>query len=171
MEKAKGIRAGDMLLLVAAFALLMSLPPAVVLSSTATVEGGSGSSPDDGDSSADRTKTLTVFNPEGLRDPFKSFILEQEERDAEKARKPKTYLETVDLSQLELIAVIVASEDSWAMVRDAKGVGYVVKAGTPIGIDGGQVHEIRPGEVIIRSRHRDADGRAVTRETAKRLVQ
>jgi len=108
-----------------------------------------------------------AFNPEGLRDPFKPFIVEQEAESAGRSRKPRTYLETVDLSQLELIAVVLGSEDSWAMVRDAKGIGYVVKAGTPIGIDGGHVHEVRPGEIIVRS----GQGRqgTVVRETRKRL--
>lgn len=156
----------------AVFALVVAFLPCAAFS--ATGEGAASpeiSSGDDAGEAKDAAIARRAFNPVGLKDPFKSFILEQRAAEEEKARKPRTYLETVDLSQLELIAVVVAPEQSWAMVRDAKGIGYVVKTGTPIGIDGGQVHDIRPGEVIIRSFHRDAQGKIVERETAKRLVE
>lgn len=148
----------------AAFVMIPASPPVAA----AVPENPSG---DGAGNDAEPAAARRTFNPEGLKGPFKSFILEQETPEGVKARKPRTYLETVDLSQLELIAVIVAPEDSWAMVRDAKGIGYVVKSGTPIGLDGGQVHEIRAGELVIRSRHRDAQGEVVDRETVKRLVQ
>jgi Tfp pilus assembly protein PilP len=111
------------------------------------------------------------FKLSGLKDPFKPFILEQKASVAPKAGKPRTYLETVDLSQLELIAIIVSPDDRWAMLRDVKGIGYVVKHGTPVGIDGGRVHQISPGEIIIRSNHRNAKGETIKRDTAKRLFQ
>ena len=154
------------------FALALAFLPCTAFS--ATGEGAGGSEIPSGDATGelkDAAVAPRAFNPIGLRDPFRSFILEQRAVEGEKAKKPRSYLETVDISQLELIAVVVASKDSWAMVRDAKGIGYVVKTGTPVGIDGGLVHDIRPGEVIIRSSHRDAQGRIVERETAKRLVE
>lgn len=154
------------------FSLALASLPCTAFS--AAVEGAGGFEIPSGDAAGEVTDAVVApraFNPVGLRDPFRSFILEQRAVEGEKAKKPRTYLETVDLSQLELIAVVVAPEDSWAMVRDAKGIGYVVKTGTPIGLDGGRVHQIRPGEVIIRSSHRDARGRIVERETAKRLEQ
>jgi len=54
-------------------------------------------------------------------------------------RKPKTYLETLDLSQLELIAIIVGTKGNYAMVKDSKGTGHVVQKGTAIGTNGGFV--------------------------------
>ena len=70
-----------------------------------------------------------VYDPTGKTDPFKSFIAEQESVEEKKKRKPKTYLETLDLSQLDLIAIIISQKGNWAMVRDSKGIGHVIQEG------------------------------------------
>ncbi|MCD6298543.1 MAG: pilus assembly protein PilP [Deltaproteobacteria bacterium] len=95
------------------------------------------------------------YDRRGKTDPFKSFIAEQEDTTKKKRRKPRTYLETLDLSQLDLIAIIVGPRGNFAMVRDAKGTGYVIKKGTPIGIHGGAVHQVKEREVIIREGSKD----------------
>jgi Tfp pilus assembly protein PilP len=66
-----------------------------------------------------------------------------------------TYLETLDLSQLDLIAIIVGPKGNFAMVRDAKGLGYVIKEGTAIGINGGVVRQVKEKEVVIREGSKD----------------
>ena len=98
------------------------------------------------------------YDPTGRIDPFKSFIAEQEAIEEKKKKEVKTYLETLDLSQLDLIAIILSPKGNWAMVRDSKGLGYVIRKGTPIGINGGIVHEIREKEVVIREEVRDFKG-------------
>jgi len=95
------------------------------------------------------------YDRRGKTDPFKSFIAEQEDTTKKKRRKPRTYLETLDLSQLDLIAIIVGPKGNFAMVRDAKGLGYVIKKGTPIGINGGVVHQVTEKEVVIREGSKD----------------
>ena len=87
-----------------------------------------------------------------------------------KRRKPKTYLETLDLSQMDLIAIIISPKGNWAMVRDAKGLGYVIRKGTLIGTNEGVVDEIREKEVVVRERHRDYRGRVKTKDVAKKLL-
>lgn len=57
-------------------------------------------------------------------------------------REPKTDLQRLDLSQLTLTAIIKAKDQAWAMVRDQKGTGYVLKKGTHIGKKGGVVDKI-----------------------------
>jgi hypothetical protein len=96
-----------------------------------------------------------TYDRRGKTDPFKSFIAEQEDTTKKEPRKPRTYLETLDLSQLDLIAIIVGPNGNFAMVRDAKGVGYVIKEGTPIGINGGVVRQVNEKEVVIREGNRD----------------
>jgi Tfp pilus assembly protein PilP len=96
-----------------------------------------------------------IYDRRGKTDPFKSFIAEQEETTEKKPRKPRTYLETLDLSQLDLIAIIVGPKGNYAMVRDAKGLGYVIKEGTPIGINGGVVRQVNEKEVVIREGSKD----------------
>lgn len=96
-----------------------------------------------------------TYNRRGKTDPFKSFIAEQEDTTKKERRKPRTYLETLDLSQLDLIAIIVGPKGNFAMVRDAKGLGYVIKKGTPIGINGGVVRQVKEKEVVIREGSKD----------------
>lgn len=116
----------------------------------------------------DRSKGY-VYDPTGKTDPFKSFVLEQEVYEEENAARPKTYLESLDLSQLELIAVILNPKGNWAMVRDAKGLGHVIRKGTPIGTHGGVVHEIKQGEVVVRERYKDFRGQVIVRDIPKKL--
>ncbi|MBW1941429.1 MAG: pilus assembly protein PilP [Deltaproteobacteria bacterium] len=110
------------------------------------------------------------YNPTGKTDPFKSFIAEEEELESKKRRKPRTYLETLDLSQLQLIAIIVGPKGRYAMVREAKGVGHVIRKGTAIGRNGGVVQSITEQEVTIREEFKDFRGQSKSREIKKTLA-
>ena len=110
-----------------------------------------------------------IYDPTGKTDPYKSFIALQEEMEEKKKRKPKTSLETVDLSQLELTVIITSGKATWAMVRDSKGLGHVIRKGTLIGTNGGVVHQITNKEVVIREEYRDFRGRKQHRDISKKL--
>jgi len=110
-----------------------------------------------------------VYDPTGKTDPFKPFISEQESTEEQKQKKPRTYLETLDLSQLELIAIIVGPKGNYAMVRDSKGVGHVIQKGTPIGTNDGTVYAVTEREVIVREEYKDFRGTVQYRDVAKRL--
>lgn len=110
-----------------------------------------------------------VYDPSGKTDPFKSFIAEQEEMAEKQKRKPRTYLETLDLSQLELIAIITGPAGNYAMVRDSKGVGHVIVKGTSIGTNGGVVERITDREVVIREEYRDFKGATKFKDVTKKL--
>lgn len=109
------------------------------------------------------------YDPTGKPDPFRSFIAEQEEIAEKQKRKPRTYLETLDLSQLDLIAVIVGPHGNYAMVRDSKGVGHVIIKGTAIGTEGGVVDRITDREVVIKEEYKDFKGNVKQREITKKL--
>ena len=109
------------------------------------------------------------YDPTGKIDPFKSFIAEQEEIQEKKKRKPRTYLETLDLSQLELIAIMIGPKGNWAMVRDSKGLGHVIKKGTAIGTEGGVVYQIKDREVVIREEYRDFKGQTKYKDISKKV--
>ena len=119
--------------------------------------------------SAEKVGVGYFYDPAGKTDPFKSFIAEQEEIAVKKRKRPRTYLETLDLSQLELIAVIVSPKGNWAMVRDSKGLGHVIKKGTPIGTNNGVVYQIKDQVVVIREEHKDFRGRIKYKDIDKRL--
>lgn len=110
-----------------------------------------------------------TYDPTGKTDPFKSFIAEQEEMEEKAKRRPKTYLETLDLSQLELIAIIVGGKGNFAMVKDSKGTGHVIQKGTSLGTNGGFVERITEKEVIIREEYKDFRGTVKYKDIAKKL--
>jgi Tfp pilus assembly protein PilP len=57
------------------------------------------------------------------------------------------------------------------MVRDSKGVGHVIKKGTPIGLNEGIVHVINDKEVIVREKHKDfRTGQVKVKDTPKKLL-
>ena len=120
------------------------------------------------------------FDPEKIPDPFQSYLakqgqqaslraedekkkrLEAEERLRQRKlaaeeklkalREPKTELQKMRLSQLTLTAIIKSRDKAWAMVRDERGNGFVLKKGTYIGTNGGVVSKIDIDEknVIIK---------------------
>ena len=109
-----------------------------------------------------------LYDPTGKTDPFASFIAEREKMEKKRDRKPRTYLETLDLSQLQLSVIVVSPKGKWAMVRDSKGLGHVIREGAGIGTNGGVVHEIKAGEVIIREEYKDFYGRVKYKNISKK---
>jgi Tfp pilus assembly protein PilP len=109
-----------------------------------------------------------LYNPTGMTDPFKSFIAIRAEREEKKKRKPRTYLETLDLSSLNLSVIVIGPKGKWAMVQDSKGLGHVIKEGTAIGTNGGVVYQIKAGEVVVREEYSDFRGRKRFRDIAKK---
>ena len=109
-----------------------------------------------------------IYDPTGKTDPFKSFIIVQEEKKEEEKEEPRTYLETLELSQLSVSVIIIGKNDRWAMVMDNKGDGHVIKEGTPIGINRGVVYKIEPGEVIIREEVKNYKGETEFKEVSKK---
>jgi Tfp pilus assembly protein PilP len=62
---------------------------------------------------------------------------------------PLTPLQRYTLAELKLVAVIVAGDQSKAMVEDGKGDGYILSKGTLIGTKHGEVADIKQNEVVI----------------------
>jgi len=114
------------------------------------------------------SKRRYLYDPTGKTDPFKSFItLRQEKADKEK-EEPRTVLETLELSQLKLSAIIISDKGKWAMVTDSKDVGHIIKEGTPIGTNGGKIYKIKPGEVIIREEYINFRGEKQYKDVLKK---
>ncbi|MFH1351626.1 MAG: pilus assembly protein PilP [Pseudomonadota bacterium] len=121
-----------------------------------------------GEQGEDAKGKTYLYDPTGKTDPFESFIAKREEVEEEEKKKPKTYLETLELSQLELTVILIGPKGKWAMVKDSKGLGHVVREGTPIGTNGGVVYNITEGEVVIREEYRDFRGRKQFKDVSKK---
>ena len=117
----------------------------------------------------DEAKVGYSYDPTNKVDPFKSFIVVKKELEEEK-EKPKTYLETLDISQVTLSAIVLTDKGNWALVRDSRGDGHVIKPGTFIGRRGGQVIKILEKEVIVREYYADIRGpEKIPRDTSMKL--
>jgi type IV pilus assembly protein PilP len=120
----------------------------------------------------EKEETSFSYDPRNKPDPFKSFITVREElEEKEEREKPKTYLETLDISQLVISAIVLTDSENWALVRDSKGDGHVIKVGTPIGRGGGRVTEIHEDKVVVKESYKDFRGREIVRERLMKLPE
>lgn len=101
------------------------------------------------------------YNPIGKRDPFKSFLAEE---NALGSTKTLTPLQRYDIDQLALIGIIWGISTPRAMVTTPDGKGYVVQKGTLVGKNWGKVSRITQDEVIISEEYRDFEGKLIVHE-------
>jgi type IV pilus assembly protein PilP len=98
-----------------------------------------------------------TYNPVGKPDPFKPFIQMTSTKEYSK-RTPLAPLQKYEISQLTLVAIIVAPEGNIAMVEDLLGKGFFLKKGTEIGKNDGKVKNIFMDKVIIEEVYEDSLG-------------
>jgi len=105
-------------------------------------------------------------------DPFKSFIIVRKEvEEKEEEEEPRTYLETLDLSQLTVTAIVVSKKKKWALVQDSKGEGHVIEIGTSIGRKRGKVVKIKEKKVVVREHDTDYRGNKVINDILLKLPE
>lgn len=105
----------------------------------------------------------------GKRDPFRSFILEQQaNRNLKHDRGP---LEQFELAQLALHAVVWDTPRPRALVTDPSGRGYIVAEGTPIGKNEGRVTKITDNLVVVRETYIDYLGERTEKDIEMRVRQ
>jgi len=83
------------------------------------------------------------YDSTGRRDPFRP------PRAGSSRTGEQTPLQRYEIGQLRLVAIIYDTREPRAVVEDDQGLGYIVKVGTAIGPNGGQVREIERGRVLI----------------------
>ena len=119
------------------------------------------------------------YDPAGRVDPFEPLFKEEPKVKAtasaipagkiRKPRPPLTPLEKVDLSQLELKAVLRTPRGNKALVEESSGKGYIIKKGTYIGTRSGTVVSILKDRVIIEEEFEDALGKVTIQEKELKL--
>lgn len=113
-----------------------------------------------------------VYNGAGKIDPFQPLFNDKPvavKKEKRKKRIPMTPLERIDLSQLKLVGIIMASSGNRALVEESSGKGYVVKKGTYIGVNSGKVVKIIKEKVVVEEEFEDVFGKTKTREREIRL--
>jgi len=117
--------------------------------------------------------TPPKYNPTGKIDPFEPLFKEEKEVVAKKTerkkRVPRTPLERIDLSQLKLVGIILAASGNRALVEESSGKGYVIKAGTYIGTNGGKIVNIEKDTVTVEEEFEDVFGKLKVRTKELKL--
>ena len=121
------------------------------------------------------TQARLPFDPTGKLDPFKPLFKEDPKPKVntvlkpQKPERPRTPLERLDLGQLRLTAVVFSEVRPRAMVEEDTGKGYVVEIGTPIGLERGQVTDIKRDRIIIEHQKADDFGNTTARKRELKL--
>jgi type IV pilus assembly protein PilP len=114
-----------------------------------------------------------IYNPKGKIDPFEPLFRDQPSvamvKEKRKKRIPRTPLEKVDLSQLKLVGIILASSGNRALVEESNGKGYVIKKGTYVGTNAGKVVEIEKEKVVVAEEYEDVLGNVTLRNKELKL--
>ena len=97
------------------------------------------------------------YDSAGRRDPFRP---PRAGGAATRTGEARTPLQRYEIGQLRLVAVIYDTREPRAVVEDDQGLGYIVKTGTPIGPNGGQVESIERGRMVIEENSVDFYGEA-----------
>jgi type IV pilus assembly protein PilP len=106
------------------------------------------------------------YDTTGRRDPFRPPRFSAPSRTS---GEPRTPLQRYEVGQLRLVAIIYNTGDPRAVVEDNEGLGYIVKAGTPIGPNGGEVTTIERGRVVIKENSVDYYGEQRINEVVMEL--
>jgi type IV pilus assembly protein PilP len=114
-----------------------------------------------------------IYDPKGRINPFEPLFREKQAMAAgkkkRKKRVPRTPLEKIDLSQLKLVGVVLASSGNKAMVEESNGKGYVIRKGTYIGTNAGKVVQIQSSKVIVAEEYEDYRGNVTLRNKELKL--
>ena len=112
------------------------------------------------------------FDTKGKIDPFGPLFQEKPvsaKKKKNKKRIPQTPLERIDLSQLKLVGIILASSGNRALVEESSGKGYVIKKGTYIGVNSGKVVKIKKEKVVVEEEFEDVFGKTKLRQREIKL--
>ncbi len=90
-------------------------------------------------------------------------------KEEKKPTRTLTPLEKFDLSQIRLVAVVMAESGKIAMVEEASGKGYVVRVGTYIGKGGGTVVQILTDRIVINETITDFRGEEISHTREMKL--
>lgn len=112
------------------------------------------------------------YNPTGKPDPFKPFISEDKAGNKSKAVSSGSValpLQSLDIGQLTLVAVVTNSRDPYAMAEDASGRGYILRPGSRVGTQEGVVTGILADRVVVTETVKDFTGKIRKRPVILRL--
>jgi len=119
------------------------------------------------------------YDAKGKIDPFVPLVKEEPVKVEKKElidakgevreKRTKTPLEKIELSQLQLKAIIIAPSGNKALVEETNGKGYIIRRGTYIGRNDGKVIKISKDTVVVEELTEDNEGKMIAREKEIKL--
>jgi Tfp pilus assembly protein PilP len=109
------------------------------------------------------------FSPDGKRDPFRPATMRTGPV-SRPLRQNISPLERFELGQLKVVGVVWDIKEPRAMIEDSEGLGYIVKVGTPMGVNEGKVKAIGHNAIVIEEFYVDSHGARKKREVNMRLA-
>ena len=106
------------------------------------------------------------YDPAGRRDPFAPVLSQLAPGQVDPTLPP---LQRVNLTDMNLIAIIWGAYGYTAMVQTPDGNGYTVRKGTRVGPNSGVVSAVTEKGIIVQERFTDVYGRKQEREYVKLL--
>ena len=106
------------------------------------------------------------YDPSGRRDPFAPVVQQLQPGKMDISLPP---LQRVNLTELNLIAIVWGAYGYTAMVQTPEGYGYAVRRGTRLGQNNGVVSAITERGIIVQERFTDVYGKKQEREYVKLL--
>ena len=106
------------------------------------------------------------YDPSGRRDPFAPVVQQLQPGKMDVNLPP---LQRVNLTELNLIAIVWGAYGYTAMVQTPEGYGYTVRRGTRLGQNNGVVSAITERGIIVQERFTDVYGKKQEREYVKLL--
>jgi len=107
------------------------------------------------------------YDPRGKRDPFRSFRFAEE--DGGPDQKEFGPLADFELAQLELSAVVWDANNPRALILDPGGRAYIVREGSQIGKNSGQVIHIGDNLVLVKETYENLAGEKTTKDVELRI--
>ncbi len=120
----------------------------------------------------------------GARDPFVSFLAEQEREVAEKSvsaeqqkyldeiqNRNREELESFELDSLRMVGTLQDDEELWGIVRDQSGTVHRVKIGNYMGRNFGKIIGIAEDRIELREIIKDPNGNWEERQATLALAE
>jgi type IV pilus assembly protein PilP len=114
-------------------------------------------------------EAVYVYNPIGTRDPFNNPLRAME--DVADTGLPLTPLQKFDLAQLRLIGLIIGKGEPRAMVIAPDKKSFILKVGTKVGKNSGEVVAVTTTSVQVKEQYVDYSGEVKTRIEEIKLPQ
>jgi type IV pilus assembly protein PilP len=108
----------------------------------------------------DATVYVYSYSPLGKRDPFRSPVEDQQQKSEGSGNVSCSEpLCQWDLDQLKLVAVVTGDANPIAMVEDPQTRGYIIRRGSKVGKQGGQVTQILRDSITVTEYFQSPDGK------------